>query len=66
MIGTSDIRSIRANDGNKPAMTPNIIEGRSLINFRKGIRLVKYVTLEIIPTIAAGNDQNIIITAMPP
>lgn len=66
MIGTNDIKATSAADGNSPSIAPLMTSGKSLINPRKGMILARYEILEMVPTMAAGNDQKITRAARPP
>ena len=66
IIGTNDIRATNAADGNSPSIAPLINSGKYSLNLRNGSSVDKYVTLEMTPTIAAGNDQNMTRAARPP
>jgi hypothetical protein len=64
MNGTVDIKSESMTAGSRPSIRPRMILGKSRIQRRKKTLLVKYLTLEIIPTTTAGRDQKMTIAAM--
>jgi hypothetical protein len=59
-----DIKSDSATAGKSPEINPTTTLGRSSIHPRKVTFVVRNLTFDIIPTIAAGRDQKMTIRAI--